>query len=336
MSNWYSYNRLLSHNGFINVVLSPRGNGKSYGAKKIIIDDFLKKGYESVYVRRTKTELDKAKKTFFNDIKKEYPNHEFKVQGDVGLIDGDVVVHFIPLSTSNNLKSSSYPNVSKIFFDEYIITQTSHSRYLKNEMTLFYDLIETVFRKRTNTKVIIMSNAVSFVNPLFTDLNIEPKVGERFQKFCDNLVVLELFTDENFIKEKQETPFGRLIAHKDYGKYAIGNTVLEDNNEYILPKKYQAHWSYHITLKAYDFTVSVWADYLDDVYYIDKNIHIDATAHNYHIYKDDVATGYYYLGAFRNKEWRIKHLRKAYNEGRVYYVSQEVKKFFINTVMSYM
>ena len=336
MSNWYSYNRLLSHNGFINVVLSPRGNGKSYGAKKMIIDDFLKKGYESVYVRRTKVELDKAKKTFFNDIKKEYPNHEFKIQGDVGLIDGEVLVHFIPLSTSNNLKSSSYPLVSKIFFDEYIITQTSHSRYLKNEMTLFYDLIETVFRKRTNTKVIIMSNAVSFVNPLFTDLNIEPKPDERFQKFCDNLVVLELFTDENFIKEKQETPFGRLIAHKDYGRYAISNTVLEDNNEYILPKKYHAHWSYHLTLKAYDFTIGVWADYLDDVYYIDKNIHTDATAHNYHIYKDDVASGYYYLGAFRNKEWRIKHLKKAYNEGRVYYVSQEVKKFFINTVMSYM
>ena len=39
MSNekWYSPNRLLSHNAFINFVMSPRGNGKSYSAKKLII-----------------------------------------------------------------------------------------------------------------------------------------------------------------------------------------------------------------------------------------------------------------------------------------------------------
>ena len=336
MSEWYSYNRLLSHNGFINVVLSGRGMGKSYASKKMIIDDFIKKGTQSVYVRRTKVELDKAKKTFFNDIKLAYPNREFKIDGDVGLMDGDVIVHFIPLSTSNNLKSASYPNVSKIFFDEYIITQTSHSRYLKNEMILFYDLIETVFRKRTNTKVIIMSNAVSFVNPLFTDLNIEPNPNKRFQKFCDNLVVLELYSNENFVKEKLDTPFARLIANKEYGKYAIGNNVLEDNNEYIIPKKYDSIWSYHITLKNQDFIVAVWVDYVNDKYYVDKNVHTDSTTHNYHILKDDVSKGYNYLGAFRNKEWRIKHLKLAYSEGNVYYCSQEVKKFFINTVIKYM
>ena len=27
---WYSPNRLLSHNAFLNICLSPRGNGKTY------------------------------------------------------------------------------------------------------------------------------------------------------------------------------------------------------------------------------------------------------------------------------------------------------------------
>ena len=338
MSSWYSYNRLLSHNSFINFVMSPRGNGKSYGAKKLVIENWLKRRKQSVYVRRTVTEMQDVKNTYWNDIKAEYPNLEFDIKGDVGLIDDEVVIYFIPLSTSSKKKSASYPLVNQIFFDEYVITTSSHNRYLKNEMTLLLDLIETIFRKRTGTdmRVIFMANAVSFVNPLFTFFNIEPNPNKRFQKFKDNLICLELFTDENFMQEKRETPFGRLIDGTAYGNYAIGNVVLEDSDDFILPKKYAGSWAYHMTLKSNGFTVGVWADYLNDIFYIDKKYHLKSTTHNYTILSEDNEEGFLHIHMFRNKEWRIKHLKKAFNEGNVYYINQEVKKFFLNNVIKYI
>ena len=117
---WYSYQNLLSQNCFLNFVMSPRGNGKSYGAKKIMIDNFIKKGKQSVYVRRTQTELDGMKMTFFADIAEQYPSNEFEVVGDVGYIDGEEAIFFIALSTSLKKKSSAYPKVTSIFFDEYV------------------------------------------------------------------------------------------------------------------------------------------------------------------------------------------------------------------------
>ena len=159
-NKWYSPERLLSHNAFLNFVMSPRGNGKSYSAKKRIIKNFLKDGSQAVYVRRTKVEIDEVKDTFWNDISIEFPNLEFEVIGYIGYINNEEVVHFIPLSTSTNKKSASYPKVNFIVFDEYIITKTTYNRYLKNEMILFFDLIESVFRRRENCRVLLMANAV--------------------------------------------------------------------------------------------------------------------------------------------------------------------------------
>ena len=68
---WYSPNRLLSHNAFINFVMSPRGNGKSYSAKKLIIKNYLKDGSQAVYVRvrRKGTEIVKRKGTDLRIVK---------------------------------------------------------------------------------------------------------------------------------------------------------------------------------------------------------------------------------------------------------------------------
>ena len=53
---YYNFNRLMSYNGLFNFVLSPRGNGKSYGAKERVIKNFIKNKEQFIYVRRYKTE----------------------------------------------------------------------------------------------------------------------------------------------------------------------------------------------------------------------------------------------------------------------------------------
>ena len=334
---WYSYQNLLSQNCFLNFVMSPRGNGKSYGAKKIMIDNFIKKGKQSVYVRRTQTELDGMKMTFFADIAEQYPDNEFEVVGDVGYIDGEEAIFFRALSTSLKKKSSAYPKVTSIFFDEYVIAQGASTRYLKNEMFIFFELLETIFRKRNtpDMRIVLMANAVSSVNPLFTFYNIEPNPKLRFQKFHNKSICLELFTDSTFMEEKKNTRMGQLIKGTSYANYAIGNVAYEDNDDFLMKKREGTRWEYLMTLKTEGRAVAVWADLYQNIFHIDDNVNLQSTTHNYTLTSDDIEQGFINIKSGRDN-WRVKHLKRAHMESNLYYVNQDIKKFFNLTIIKYL
>lgn len=335
MSNekWYSPNRLLSHNAFINFVMSPRGNGKSYSAKKLIIKNYLKDGSQAVYVRRTKVEIDEVKDTYWNDIGEEYPDLDFKVEGYIGYINGDEVVHFIPLSTSTNKKSASYPKVKWIIFDEYIITKTTYNRYLKNEMTLLLDLIETVGRNR-NIRVLLMANSVSFVNPLFSFFDIIPKEGERFSKYKDGLICVEQFTSHVFMEEKKKTPFGRLIEGTNYSKYAIENEVLEDTNDFIKERE-GAKYKFLACFKYEDFKIGVWENLENNELFCDERVDED-NINKFAMLLEELEEGYLYYKGYRNVNLRIIKIKKSAIQGNLYFCSQEIKKIMQDRVIPYL
>ena len=335
MSNekWYSPNRLLSHNAFINFVMSPRGNGKSYSAKKLIIKNYLKDGSQAVYVRRTKVEIDEVKDTYWNDIREEYPNLDFKIEGYIGYINGDEVVHFIPLSTSTNKKSASYPKVKWIIFDEYIITKTTYNRYLKNEMTLLLDLIETVGRARS-IRVLLMANSVSFVNPLFSFFDIVPKEGQRFSKYKDGLICVEQFTSHVFMEEKKKTPFGRLIEGTNYSKYAIENEVLEDTNDFIKERE-GAKYKFLACFKYEDFKIGVWENLENNELFCDERIDED-NINKFAMLLEELEEGYLYYKGYRNVNLRIIKIKKSAIQGNLYFCSQEIKKIMQDRVIPYL
>ena len=80
-NKWYSPHRLLSRDKMINFVMSHRGGGKTYSAKRLAIKNFIKKGEQFIYLRRYKTELkgnNIAK--FFDDISHEFEGHKFSVK----------------------------------------------------------------------------------------------------------------------------------------------------------------------------------------------------------------------------------------------------------------
>lgn len=334
LEKWYNPNKLLSHNAFLNFVMSPRGNGKTYGSKKMIIKNYLKNGSQSVYVRRTKVEIDEVKNTFWNDISSEYPNLEFKVEGDIGYINGDEVVYFIPLSTSTNKKSASFPKVNWIFFDEYIITKTTYNRYLKNEMTLLLDLIETVGRSRENVRVLLMANAVSHVNPLFSFFDIEINENERFSKFKNGLICVEQFTSHVFIEEKKKTKFGKLIEGTKYSKYAIDNEVLEDTNEFIKDRE-NVKYKFLACFKYEQFKIGVWENLENGELFCDEKIDED-NVNKFAMLLNEIEEGYLYFRGYRSINSRIKRVRKANNEGNIYFCSQEIKKTMQERVLQYL
>lgn len=336
-SIYYNMSKLLSHNAIINFVLGERGNGKTYQGKEKMIKDFLKKGSQSIYVRRTQTEIDEVKDTVFKDVAKNTPNHEITVKGNQAFIDGKCFCYFIALSTSSKLKSSSFPDVEFLFFDEYIITKNGRNGYLKNEMTLLFDLIETVFRTR-DPLVYICANSVSYVNPLFDYFNIQPKKGDRFIKIKDEgdvLVVVELTDTKEYREMKKKSKFARLLKGSAYASYSIDNNSLEDSNDFIVDKKPLGFNYYRGGFRIGDRIIGAWSEGANDTGVWFGDSYIKNNNWNYTILRNNNYVGWRNIKADRN-HWNIKYIKKCFLNGSVFYENQSVKKMFIEEISKFI
>lgn len=281
-SKYYEIHNLLTYNALFSFVVSPRGNGKTYNAKRWMISDFLKNKKQFVYVRRLEKELE-TRKLFFNDILHEFPDVEFKVEGYCAYINGEIAGYFIPLSKQQNFKSTPYPEVNKIIFDEFIPTDTGLNRKLKNEVLLYLDLYETIARDR-RVRAVFLGNRVSTMNDYFLFFGLDPDPKKRFNKFRKGLIVVEMFTNSKFIKEKQESEFGQLIEGTAYSKYAIENEALQDKNSQFINCNKPKDSIYKFTLIGTNTELGVYYSSDEGCYYID-----DKTDPNYPIkYTNDV------------------------------------------------
>lgn len=137
--HYYDYNRILSYNIPVNVLIGERGCGKSYGAKDYVIRQFLKKHSQFIYLRRYDNEIrsvfEKDKnnpKDFFDDIKSNYKEHELVAKNRKFYIDGECFGFAKRLTEAQDLKSSVFENVKTIIIDEYPIEKNKRY-YLPSE-----------------------------------------------------------------------------------------------------------------------------------------------------------------------------------------------------------
>ena len=332
---YYSYDRLMSYDGLFNFVLSGRGYGKSYGAKKRVINNFLKKGEQFMYVRRYKTEL-KKKHLFFDDICKEFPEHKFEVKGNMAYIDGKVGGHFVPLSTSAIEKSTSYPLVTTIVFDEFVIDK-GNIRYLENEVENFLNLYETVARLREKegkkpVKVLFLANKVSIVNPYFVYFNCVPKNDERFSVYKNGNIVIGQFTNEEFAQEKYKTRFGQLIKGTEFGDYSVDNKSLRDNNSFVIDKKPKnLEFLFSVIFKGRE--VGIWINYKQGFVYV-SNDFLETSKNRFALTKEDMDFNYILFNRLSNF-FLFKEVVNYFKNGLVRFASIDLKTHFFD-IMKYM
>ncbi len=171
---YYDYTKILSYNAFINFLIGERGVGKTYGASKFVTKQFINKGEEFVYIRRYKSELAKSVPEFFKALinNDEFPNHKLSTKGNKFIIDDHVAGYSFSLSTAQSLKSTNFPKVKTIIFDEFIIEE-GQNHYIKNEVENFLGMIESISRMR-DVRIFMLANAVTITNPYFIyfDINL--------------------------------------------------------------------------------------------------------------------------------------------------------------------
>lgn len=251
---YWNISRTLSYNCLFNFVVGARGVGKTYGAKKWAIKSFLKDGAQFVYVRRYKEELKKLSK-FFDDIKQEFPDVDFRVKYPNLYINDEVAGTAVPLSTSKIEKSTPYPNVNKIIFDEFILDKGFH-RYLPDEVTNFLELYSTVARTRDVTALFI-SNALTVTNPYFLYFDIKLPYGKNFKVQDD--ILIEMVQDAEYTNMVKKTRFAKLIEGTQYADYAIDNDFLRDDKNFVQKKTVNSRPMFNMVYKGEKY--GVWIDY---------------------------------------------------------------------------
>ena len=271
-SIYYNYDRIISYDALLNILIGERGVGKTYGASKLVVKDFIKRGRQFVYLRRYKTELSKSSKKFFSELIKnnEFPEHQLEVKGSTFLIDEQIAGYSMTLSTAQQLKGTNFTGVRYIIFDEFLIEE-GQGHYLKNEVLSFLGLIESVARMH-DIKVFMLANAVSEINPYFLFFDLTLPYNNDIKLFKDNLILLQYMRNEAYREAKKQTKFGKLIAGTDYEDYAVNNKFYDDNKNFIEKKSGKAKFSFSFIYKGN--TLGIWIDYDNGKMYV-SNDYID-------------------------------------------------------------
>lgn len=324
---FYNFDKLFSFNFLIAFVIGERGVGKSFGSKVAVLKKFLRTGEQFVYIRRYKTELDTALATFWDDLQANGYFEDLKLEVKKSkmltrfLCDGKVCGYAVPLSTANILKSTPFPNVTTILFDEFLLDTGGTYRYLKHEVTMFLDVIESVGRLKDNLKVILLGNALNVhASPYFAYWNLElPVDGSEFRTFKDGAIVVNYIRNLAYREAKKKSKFGKLIDGTDYGKYAIENEVLRENNSFIGKKPAKANFYAMINING--FPVGLWNGYDGYLYLSDK--YDPNTKAKFVLDYNDHTEGTIFESARENMY--LSMIIRAYKLGWLKFESQKIK-----------
>lgn len=289
MSNvtaWYNFDKLFSFGAYFMYVLGERGLGKTFGSVKRSINRAIKHGEEFIVVRRTKEELKILVKTFFNEFERldTFPDYDFRIvsyvaeyspvsQRDTSKREWHTLCHFVPLSSAQNYKGSSFSKVALIIFDEFI-KEKNFSHYLPNEYDAFMGFYGTVVRHRPDVKVLFLGNSVSVMNPYFTNMNLDvATMGEftRYGKVYDNgrpmyFAIIHLTDSKEFKEQVSKSLFAQFVAGTSYGDFANDNKFKDGHDELVKFKPPEARYSY--TLETKHGTFAVWYDASSNEHYI--------------------------------------------------------------------
>lgn len=304
------------------------GVGKSYGAKKYVINRYLKYGEQFLYLRRYDNELkaifggNSKARDYFDDIKSEFPDYELKASNRMFYIDGEVFGFAKRMTEAQDLKSSTFEKVTTIIIDEYAIEKNKRY-YLPNEGMIIAGIFDSIIRNRSNIKIFILMNAVEGLefSPLFTFFDLKLPYNNDIKLFKDNLILVQYMDNEEFRKERKETLIGKLMEGTRYEDYALKNQILDKNNDFIEKKSGTAKFSFTFIFKGNYY--GVWNDYKNGKVYVSE----DYLKETYHIFALT-------LEDFKPNVMMIKSLKRYmffrnfidnFSAGIVYFENQKIK-----------
>lgn len=236
-TKYYDFDKLVSYNADVSIVIGARGLGKTYGARRKFVRDYLKNGARFVEITRYRNELSALQSDWFGKLTEnnEFESYMFRTQANVAYIskkpdaehskpEWSIIGYFVALSMQAAAKKLTYVNVRNIMMDEITIDANDKwHRYLPNEFEQLANLVDTVTRERADTvskmgkpRVFLLGNACDMFNPYFAHygINTMPEYGVRW--YGDKTMILDYVQNETYARgKKRDTVAGRMLGNSN-------------------------------------------------------------------------------------------------------------------------
>ena len=189
VEEFYNLSKIKELKCQYNLIFGKRSNGKTYSVLKEIIENYAKTGQQGAYLRRYREDfIGKRGQQMFSALVadgliKEYTGGKWttvKYQSSQWffaredektgrlITDGEPFCFGFSLAQMEHDKSTSYPNITTVVFDEFI----SRIGYLPNEFVLFMNVLSTIIRQRNNVTIYMLGNTVNKYCPYFKEMGL--------------------------------------------------------------------------------------------------------------------------------------------------------------------
>ena len=344
---YYDWATTLTKDADINIVISSRGLGKTYGIRKQLIADYRNNGFRFVEVFRTKTERKETVSDYFERVGVEWPGSVFKIEsnrayrapaprdgGKVSRRDWKLIGYFVAMTELQQIKKKTFNRVKRIVMDEAILeTIDRYHHYLPYEWKALSSIVDSCTRERADDpnrikpKVYLLGNACDLINPWFRELGIdrEPRFGYSWH--CGKFALLHYVETGEYEKKKEtDTLAGRMLSIANAGGSSIRNEFENANLDFVFKKTKRAKFLFGITYMNDRY--GIWEDRTDGYLYITSDMPNNAKP----VFALTARDGRANLIVAQRAEPSMRFLVNCYYRGLVLYESPYIRERLLDAL----
>lgn len=346
MNDYYNWNKTLSFDADVTMVVGARGLGKTYGLRVQFVKDYIKHKWRFVEVTRTKTELQAVMHDYFAKVGKEFPQYVFKCENArVYIADKpdekdkpqwDVIGYFVAMTQEQQVKkmSSAFVDVRRIVLDEAILDKHDrYHKYLPREWAKLSGIVDSVSRERDGSlapRVYLLGNALDLMNPYFEAAGIDDyNIVKGFSWHRGKTFLLHYADDKAYAAEKTaNTVAGRMLADSLDELETATNEFIITRGDFVVSRKPKgARYRFGIVCDGRAYGVHECMD--QGYYWIDDKLSKDETALTFAITTSDAKLNR--LQA-RKAERPLMTLGDLHYQGVLRYKSSNVQASFMDVL----
>ena len=188
---YYSLEKILKEESDYNIIYGERSNGKTTAVLLYALERYIKSGYSKQLgiIRRWEEDLKGSKASqlfaaivnlgyvskwtnglFSNVLYRSGKWYLCNYDENAKLVDvsTEPFAFAFTLTSEEHYKSTSFPNIKTILFDEFI----TRSFYLPDEFIKFQNLLSTIIRLNDDVKIFMCGNTVNQFCPYFNEMGL--------------------------------------------------------------------------------------------------------------------------------------------------------------------
>nr|DAU16471.1 MAG TPA: DNA encapsidation protein [Bacteriophage sp.] len=288
---YYDWDKTLSYDADVTMVVGARGVGKTFGLRVQFIRDWIKDGSRFVEITRYKSEIPDVARNYFDRMTElgMFPEYVFRTDGKTAYIavkpedsdgkpDWRVIGYFVSLTEMQKTKKRTFTNVRRLLLDEATVDMSDrYHGYLSHEFELLANIVDSCTRERSDDvakrrpHVYLLSNACDLVNPYFVRYGVDSVPPEGYSWYGGKTFLLHYLRDAAYAETKRtDTVAGRMLQGTAEERVASFNDFGNGHTDFVEPKPPYCDFYFGFIWRSARF--GVWYDQLSGNFWITGKI----------------------------------------------------------------